>query len=163
MRRKFKEEIRVYVWLIHFAVQQKAIQHCKATIWQFLKNGVKVLVNITRKRKEVHGRQFRKTHSTHSNSYFATPSRLKATILRLPVCRNPLRFYHTNTLESNVWHHLYVWRLDLSASLIMVATRFSGPSMAEFLASIHIYWVAAFFLALLHPSSASPTPVVLVI
>ena len=130
MRRKFKEEIRVYVWLIHFAVQQKAIQHCKATIWQFLKNGVKVLVNITRKRKEVHGRQFRKTRSTHSNSYFAIPSRLKATtILRLPVCRNPLRFYHTNTLESNVWHYLH---MDLSANLTMVATSFSGPSMASF-------------------------------
>ena len=95
------------MWLIH-CVQQKLTQHCKATTLQFLKNGVKVLVNITRKRKEVHGRQFRKTHSTHSDSYFAILSRLKAaTILRLPVCRNPLRFYHTNTLKSNVWHYLF--------------------------------------------------------
>lgn len=131
-----KEGIYVHKQLIHYAVQQKLTQHCKATTLQFLKNGVKVLVNITRKRKEVHGRQFRKTHSTHSNSYFAISSRLKATILRLPVCRNPLRFYHTNTLKSNVQHYLH---MDLSASLTMVATSFSGPSMAEFLASIHKY------------------------
>ena len=87
-------------------------------------NGVKVLVNITRKRKEVYGRQFRKTHSTYSNSYFAIPRRLKATtMLRLPVCQNPLRCYHTNTLVSNVWHYFH---MDLSASFMMVATSFSG-------------------------------------
>ena len=29
-----KKGIHVYVWLIHFAVQQKLTQHCKATILQ---------------------------------------------------------------------------------------------------------------------------------
>ena len=29
-----KEEIYVYIWLIHFAVQQKATQHYKAIIFQ---------------------------------------------------------------------------------------------------------------------------------
>ena len=33
--RKFRKEgTRVYVWLMHFAVQQKLTQHCKATICQ---------------------------------------------------------------------------------------------------------------------------------
>ena len=29
-----KEEIYVYIWLIHFAVQQKLTQQCKATVLQ---------------------------------------------------------------------------------------------------------------------------------
>ena len=38
MGRKSKEEgIYVHMWLIHFAVQQKLTQHCKATILQFKK------------------------------------------------------------------------------------------------------------------------------
>ena len=41
MGRKSKEEgIYVYVWLIHFAVQQKLTQHCKATILQLKKKSV---------------------------------------------------------------------------------------------------------------------------
>ena len=40
MGRKSKEKgIYVYVWLIHFAVEQKLMQHCKATILQFKKGG----------------------------------------------------------------------------------------------------------------------------
>ena len=31
-----REGIYVYIRLIHFAVQQKITQHCKATIFQFL-------------------------------------------------------------------------------------------------------------------------------
>ena len=34
-----KEGIYVYVWLIHFVVQQKLTQHCKATIPQLKKKG----------------------------------------------------------------------------------------------------------------------------
>ena len=30
-----REGIYVYIWLIRFAVQQKIMQHCKATIFQF--------------------------------------------------------------------------------------------------------------------------------
>ena len=38
MGRKSKEEgIYVHMWLIHFAVQQKLTQHCKATRLQFKK------------------------------------------------------------------------------------------------------------------------------
>jgi len=33
-RKPKEEEIYVYIWLIHFAVQQKLTQHCKATIIQ---------------------------------------------------------------------------------------------------------------------------------
>ena len=33
-----KEGIYVYVWLIHFSVQQKLTQHCKATKFQLKKN-----------------------------------------------------------------------------------------------------------------------------
>ena len=36
-RKSKKEGIYVYIWLIHFAVQQKLTQNCKATISQ-LKN-----------------------------------------------------------------------------------------------------------------------------
>ena len=38
MGRKSKEEgMYVHMWLIHFAVQQKLTQHCKATVLQFKK------------------------------------------------------------------------------------------------------------------------------
>ena len=37
-RKSKKEGICVYVWLIHFAVQQKLTQQCKATILQKKKN-----------------------------------------------------------------------------------------------------------------------------
>jgi len=30
-----KEKVDVHVWLIHFAVQQKLTQHCKATVLQY--------------------------------------------------------------------------------------------------------------------------------
>ena len=33
-----REGTRVYIWLIHLTVQQKLIQHSKATIPQFFKN-----------------------------------------------------------------------------------------------------------------------------
>ena len=38
MGRKSKEEgIYLFIWLIHFAIQQKLIQHCKATVLQLKK------------------------------------------------------------------------------------------------------------------------------
>ena len=44
MGRESKEEgICVYVWWIHFAVQQKLTQHCKATILQLKKSWVHLL------------------------------------------------------------------------------------------------------------------------
>ena len=42
--RKFQREgIYVYLWLLHFVVQQKLIQHCKAIILQLKKKGMKYL------------------------------------------------------------------------------------------------------------------------
>ena len=41
MGRKSKEEgMYVHMWLIHFAVQQKLTQHCKATVLQFKKKKI---------------------------------------------------------------------------------------------------------------------------
>ena len=37
-------DIYIYVWLIHFAVQQKLTQHCKATILQLKKKKMKTLI-----------------------------------------------------------------------------------------------------------------------
>ena len=45
-RRSKEEGLYVYEWLIHFAVQQKLTQHCKATIYQLKKNHMMDLVCI---------------------------------------------------------------------------------------------------------------------
>ena len=42
--RSEKEEMYVYIQLIHFIVQQKQTQHCKATIPQYIKKFLKLLL-----------------------------------------------------------------------------------------------------------------------
>ena len=39
-------ELVILVWLIHFVVQQKLPQHCKATVLQFKKNESIDIVNL---------------------------------------------------------------------------------------------------------------------
>ena len=39
-RKSKKDGIYVYIWLIHFAAQQKLTQQCKATTLQFKKNEI---------------------------------------------------------------------------------------------------------------------------
>ena len=41
--RSKREGLYVYMWLTHFAVQQKLTQHCKPTISQFKKKMGKIL------------------------------------------------------------------------------------------------------------------------
>ena len=106
-RKSRKEEINVYIWLMHFAVHLKVTQHCKLTIPQLKKKKKEILLLDIGWITTPGGKESKKLLHWSSQRVTASCPAVKGEKWLAHLCRKTLS--HTSAGSS-----LVPWRLRLS-------------------------------------------------